>query len=122
MPPIVALTEPEEFFGIRQVAPVDSPVAALEEGGDLLFEDVAHHSRGGVGDSQHFVLVIAGCADEGQLRAILVPLDVGPFAAAAGDIVTQGGTVLVWRQFQTDHPRPVQIDSDALNGRDYSVA
>ena len=87
MAPVVALAEPDELLGLRQVTPVDAPVAAFEEGRDLLFEDVAHRAGGGVGDPQHFLFVIARGRDEGELGAFLVPLHVGPFAAAAGHVV-----------------------------------
>ena len=87
MAPVVALAEPDELLRLRQEAPVDAPVAAFEEGGDLLFEYVAHGAGGGVGDPQDFLFVIARGRDEGELGAVLVPLDVGPFAAAAGDVV-----------------------------------
>src|SRR6266581_4107288 len=97
MSPIVAFAKPEELPGLRQVAPVDAAVATFEEGRDLFLEDVAHCTGGGVGDTQEFLLMIARRADKGQLRAVFVPLYVGPFPAAAGDVVAQSGAVLIWR-------------------------
>ena len=66
--------------------------------------------------------MIARRTDEGELRAILVPLNVGPFAAPAGDVVAQRGAVLVGRQFHAHHARPIQIDRDALDRGHYFIA
>ena len=101
--------------------PVDAAVTAFEEGGDLLFQDVAHRAGSGVGDAQHFLFVIARSGDEGQPGAFLIPLDVGPFGAAAGDVVAQRGAVLVRRQVQAHDARAIQIDGDALNRGDHVV-
>ena len=122
MPPVVALAEPDDLLRLRQIAPVDAPVARFEEGGDLLFEHVAHRAGGGIGDAQHFFLVIARGRNVRQVRAVLVPLRVGPFAAAARHVVAQRRPVLVRRQIQAHHARTVQVEHHALDRRHHGVA
>ena len=122
MSPVVALAEPEELPGLRQVIPVDAAVAAFKEGGDFFLQDVAHHAGGGVGNAQHFLFMIARGGDKSESGTFLIPLDVGPFAAAAGDVVAQGGAVLVGRQVEAHDARAIEIDGDALDGGDHFVA
>ncbi len=66
--------------------------------------------------------MIARGRDEGKFGAFLVPLHVGPVAAAAGHVVAQRGAVLVGRQLQTHHARAIQIDGDALDRGDHIIA
>ena len=68
-----------------------------QEGRDLLSQDVAHRSGGRIGDAENFFLVVARGGDERQFGAVLVPLHVRPFAAAAGHVIAQRGAVLVSR-------------------------
>src|ERR1019366_1803507 len=110
MAPVVALAEPDDFPGLRQVAPVDTAVATFEEGGDRFFEDAAHRAGGGVGDAQHFLFMIARGGDESELGTLLIPLDVGPFAAAAGEVVARGGAVGVGRQVKAQAGGAIEID------------
>ncbi len=122
MPPVIALAEPDEFLGLRQEMPVDAPVAALEESRHLLFEHVAHRAGSGVGDAQHFLFMVARRGHEREFGAVLIPLHVGPFAAAARHVVAQRGPVLVRRQLQSHHARAIQIDRHALDRGDHIVA
>ena len=68
------------------------------------------------------LLVIARGGNEREIRRIGAPLHVGPFAAAAGDVVAQRGAVLIGRHLQAHHMRIGDVDHHALNGGDHVVA
>src|ERR1035441_8619669 len=80
--------------------------------GRVVCRSLTRAPAGGVGDAQHFLFMIARGGDESELGTLLIPLDVGPFAAAAGDVVAQGGAVLVGRQVQAHDARAIEIDGD----------
>ncbi len=122
MAPVVALAEPKKLFGLGQKAPVDAAIAALEKGGYLLFEYVANLAGGGIGDAQRGDFVIARSGDEGQPRALLVPLHVAPFAAAAGEVIAECGAVLVGRHLEAHDAGAIEIDGDSLDGGHDRVA
>ena len=66
--------------------------------------------------------MIAGGGHEGEMGRIRAPLDVGPAAATAGDVVAERGTMLIGRHFQADDPRGVHVDDHPLQHGDVLVA
>src|SRR4051794_27358657 len=122
MTPVIALAEPDELFGGGQVMPVDSPVAALEKRGDFLLHDVADFPGGGAGDAENLLAMVAGGGDEGELRSFGGPLHIGPFGAAALDVVAKRRAVLVGGELEAHDARSVQIEDHALDGGHNLVA
>src|SRR5271163_982951 len=118
MRPAIALGRPDDFVRRGEVTPIHAAIARFELGGDGFFEHVANGACRGVGDSQLLVLVVARGGDEGELRCVGTPFNVGPFAAAAGDVVTKSGAVLVGRKLQANYFGTVEIDDHALDGGD----
>src|SRR5580704_6159756 len=52
------------------------------------------------------------------MRCVRTPLDVGPLAAAAGDVIAESGAVLIGRKLQANYFGTVEIDDHALDGGD----
>ena len=108
--PIVALGEPDHLVRRRQHVPVHPAVAGLELRRDGFVEHVANGAGCRVGDAEHLVLVIARRRHEREVRAVRIPLDVGPVAATTGDVVAERRAMLVggiWRRIV----RGVSLDS-----------
>ncbi len=103
--PVVALAEPEDLVGLWQILPVDLVVAALEELRRGFGHDFANVAGFGVGHAEPLLLVVARGGDEGEVRGVVAPLHVVPAAAAAAaDVVADGGAVLVRRHLEADRP------------------
>ena len=86
---------PEEFIRTVKDLPVLLPVAGFELSFDSLFSDFTDGAGGGIGFTETGLFVVAGRGHEGEFRGVRTPLDVGPFSATAGDVITQCGAVLV---------------------------
>ena len=103
--PIVALAEPEDLVGLRQILPVHLPIAALEK----LRSRLAHHFANvaclGVGHAQPLLPVVPRGGDKCEMVAVGAPLHILPGGAAACDIVAQRRAVLIGRHFQANHLR-----------------
>ena len=127
MAPVVALRVPEEFTGLGKVVPVDAALTGFELGGGLLFVDVSDFAGSGVSEAQFLVFVIAGSGDESERFRVRSPLDVFPARRvvephAAGDVVAEGGAVLVGRHFEADDGAGIRVDDDALDHGDGVIA
>ena len=66
--------------------------------------------------------MIAGGRDEGELRAVGVPLDVGPVGAAADDVIAEGGAMGVGRHLEAGGRSGLDIDDHPADSKDHAVA
>jgi hypothetical protein len=56
------------------------------------------------------------------MRCVRTPFDVGPLAAAAGDVIAERRAVLIGRKLQANDLGAVEIDNHALDGGDHFIA
>ena len=122
MPPVVALGEPDHFVRCGEILPVHPAVAGFEEGLDVLLEHFADLAGKGVGEAHLLLAMSTRGGYESEVFGIVGPLNVGPFAAAAGDVVAEGGAVLIRRHLDAHDLRAVDINNDALNHGHVRVA
>src|SRR3954470_17668683 len=66
--------------------------------------------------------MVARGRDESKMCRVRAPLNVGPFAAPAGDVVAEGGAMLVRRKLKSNNAFVVDIDNHPLDGRHSLVA
>ena len=119
--PVVALGEPDDFVRCGQVAPVDAPVARLEEGRDGFLEHVADAAGRRIRHAQRRLLVVSRRRDERDALRVGRPLHVGPVAAAAREVVAQRRAMLVGIHLESDHLRGIHVDDDPLDHRHHVV-
>src|SRR5271170_1637112 len=116
MTPASALRVPEKLIRFVQHLPVYFSIAGLELRWHGLLHDFANLAGFRIGFTQARLFVIARGGDEGEPGAVRAPLDVGPFGAAAGDVVAEGGTVLVGLDLEASDALAIEINDDALDG------
>ena len=119
--PVLFLGKPDDLVAGGQIAPVHGTVARLVERVNGLGQDLANGAGRGIRDAQDFLLVIARGRHERDRLAIVRPLHVGPFVAAAGDVVAERRAMLIRRHLEADDLLRHRVDDDAVEHGDRRV-